>query len=213
MRPPSFRIAINVLCSQLRSLYDNGVTVRVDPAPGFSAFSQRQSTSLLWEITIVVGTTKNPNKNTKIERATEKLGIKLLHLSPEGAPVPQIMLSLAMANMNSRSRRDGLSAIELGTQCDQWVNGLQLLFLPSSYSAFLAGSSKPPPSSIPKDVVLTPSPTEDQDLPPISEDILSTTGPPEAPLDLSVANVTPPAPSAAKPTGKSYRTQKALFWQ
>ncbi|KAL9958282.1 hypothetical protein ACROYT_G035280 [Oculina patagonica] len=82
-----------------------------------------------------------------------------------------------------------------------------------SYSAFSAGSSKPPPSPIPKDVVLTPSPTEDQDLPPISEDILSTPGPPEAPLDLSVANVTPPAPSAAKPTGKSYRTQKALFWQ
>ena len=54
-----------VLCSQLRSLHDGGVTVRVDPAPS--------SPTTLLEI----GRVKNP----VAERAIEELGLELLNLS------------------------------------------------------------------------------------------------------------------------------------
>ncbi|CAH3041846.1 unnamed protein product [Porites lobata] len=118
------RNAIIMLCSQLRSLRDGGVIVRVDPAPGFSALA-KDRVLLSYGITLEVGRPKNPNKNPVAERAIEELGLEILNLSPEGGPVSQTTLSLATANMNSRIRRDGLSALELWTQRDQ-LTGAQL---------------------------------------------------------------------------------------
>ena len=51
--------------------------------------------------------------------------MELLHLSPEGGPTCTVSLALATANMNSRIRRDGLSAHGVWTQRDQ-LTGEQL---------------------------------------------------------------------------------------
>ena len=132
------RNALIVLCSQLRSLHDGGVTVRVDPAPGFCALAS-DPILLSHGITLEIGRVKNPNKNPVAERAIEELGLELLNLSPEGGPVSDITLALATANTNSRIRRDGLSAREVWTQRDQ-LTGEQLpivdrhLILSQNYS-------------------------------------------------------------------------------
>ena len=113
-----------MLCSQLRSLHHGGVTIRVDPAPGFCVLVNDKSL-LSHGITLEVGRVKNPNKNPVAERAVEELGMELLHLAPEGGPTSAVSLALATANMNSRIRRDGLSAHEVWTQRDQ-LTGEQL---------------------------------------------------------------------------------------
>ena len=132
------RNGLIVLCSQLRSLHDGGVTVRVDPAPGFCALAT-DPILLSHGITLEIGRVKNPNKNPVAERAIEELGLELLNLSPEGGPVSDVTLALATANTNSRIRRDGLSAQEIWTQRDQ-LTGEQLpivdrqLILSQNYS-------------------------------------------------------------------------------
>ena len=132
------RNGLLVLCSQLRSLHDGGVTVRVDPAPGFCALAT-DPILLSHGITLEIGRVKNPNKNPVAERAIEELGLELLNLSPEGGPVSDVTLALATANTNSRIRRDGLSAQEVWTQRDQ-LTGEQLpivdrqLILSQNYS-------------------------------------------------------------------------------
>ena len=132
------RNGLIVLCSQLRSLHDGGVTVRVDPAPGFCALAT-DPILLSHGITLEIGRVKNPNKNPVAERAIEELGLELLNLSPEGGPVSDVTLALATANTNSRIRRDGLSAQEVWTQRDQ-LTGEQLpivdrqLILSQNYS-------------------------------------------------------------------------------
>ena len=108
------RNAIMVLCSELRSLCDGGVTVRVDPAPGFVALTNDRMLQF-HGITLDVGRIKNPNKNPVAERAIEELGLELLSLNPEGGPMSKVTLALATANINSRIRRDGLSAREVWT--------------------------------------------------------------------------------------------------
>ena len=114
------RNALIVLCSQLRSLHDGGATVCVDPAPGFCALTT-DPILLSHGITLEISRDKNP----VAERAIEELGLELLNLSPEGGPVSDVTLTLAMANTNSRIRRDGLLAREVWTQRDQ-LTGEQL---------------------------------------------------------------------------------------
>ena len=132
------RNGLIVLCSQLRSLHDGGVTVRVDPAPGFCALVT-DPILLSHGITLEIGRVKNPNKNPVAEHAIEELGLELLNLSPEGGPVSDVTLALATANTNSRIHRDGLSAQEVWTQRDQ-LTGEQLpivdrqLILSQNYS-------------------------------------------------------------------------------
>ena len=67
------RNALIVLRSQLRSLHDGGVTVRVDPVPGFCALAS-DPILLSHGITLEIGRVKNPNKNPVAERAIEELG-------------------------------------------------------------------------------------------------------------------------------------------
>ena len=76
------RNAIIVLCSQLRSLQDGGMTVRVDPAPSFCSLAN-DPIFLSHGITLEIDRVKNPNKNPVAERAIEELGLELLNLSPE----------------------------------------------------------------------------------------------------------------------------------
>lgn len=118
------RDALLTLCSELRSLGDGGITIRVDPAPGFVAL---RADPLLQAqgIQLDIGRVKNPNKNPVAERAIEELGLECLNLSPDGGPLSHVTLALATANMNSRIRKGGLSAREVWTQRDQ-MSGQQL---------------------------------------------------------------------------------------
>ena len=118
------RDGLLILSVGLRSLCDHGVTIRVDPAPGFSALHNDKDL-LSHGIKLELGHAKNPNKNPVAERAVEELGLELLNISPEGGPISRVTLALATANLNSRIQRDGLSACELWTQRDQ-LTGEQL---------------------------------------------------------------------------------------
>ena len=118
------RDGLLILSVGLRSLCDHGVTIRVDPAPGFSALHNDKDL-LSHGIKLELGHAKNPNKNSVAERAVEELGLELLNISPEGGPISRVTLALATTNLNSRIRRDGLSACELWTQRDQ-LTGEQL---------------------------------------------------------------------------------------
>ena len=117
-RQEHLRDAILILCSELKSLRASGVTIRVDPAPGFSSLVN-DKTLTSYGIHLEVGRPKNPNKNPVAERAIAELGVGLLKLHPEGGPVTPVLLAHAVANKNSRIRRDGLSAREIWTQRDQ----------------------------------------------------------------------------------------------
>ena len=118
------RDGLLILSVGLRSLCDHGVTIRVDPAPGFSALHNDKDL-LSHCIKLELGHAKNPNKNPVAEHAVEELGLELLNISPEGGPISRVTLTLATANLNSRIRRDSLSACELWTQRDQ-LTGEQL---------------------------------------------------------------------------------------
>jgi hypothetical protein len=97
------RDALLILCSELRSLHAGGVTIRVDPAPGFSALTN-DKILISSAIHLEVGRPKNPNKNPVAEHAIGELGTELLNLHPEGGPVSKVVLALAVANLNSRIR-------------------------------------------------------------------------------------------------------------
>ena len=118
------RNGLMILCAQLCPLSDRGVSIRVDPAPGFVSLTKDKLLSSRG-IQLEIGRIKNVNKNPIAERAIKELGIELLHISPEGGPVSAVTLAIATSNMNNRIRRDGLSAQELWTQRDQ-ITGDQL---------------------------------------------------------------------------------------
>ena len=60
-----------------------------------------------------------------IDKGIKELIRELLILQPEGGPVSDLILSTAVANLNSRYRSSGMSSQELWTQRDQ-VTGKQL---------------------------------------------------------------------------------------
>jgi hypothetical protein len=123
-RHQDLRAGILVLCADVRSLGNEGVLIRVDPAPGFRTLTQ-DPTLKEYGIVLDVGYAKNANKNPVAERAIEELGIEFLKLSPEGGPLSGVTLAMATANLNSRIRKGGLSAREIWTQRDQ-ITGQQL---------------------------------------------------------------------------------------
>ena len=117
-RHDQLRNALLSMCAELRLLGDNPITVRVDRAPGFFALV-KDSDLAMHGIRLEIGHVKNVNKNPVIENAIKELGNELLQLSPDGGPVSTATLVLATANLNSRIRRDGLSARDVWTQRDQ----------------------------------------------------------------------------------------------
>ena len=123
-RHNDLRDAIITLFADMRNLGDAGTIIRVDSAPGFVALAHDPLLQQ-YGIALELGSPKNVNKNPVAERAIDELGLECLHLSPEGSPLTKVSLALAVANMNSRIRKGGLSARELFTQRDQ-LTGEQL---------------------------------------------------------------------------------------
>lgn len=118
------RDGLLLLLSGLTYLGNTHITIRVDPAPGFMALVN-DTLLLQRNIHLEIGHAKNPNKNPVAEHAVGEMATELLHIAPNGGPVSPLTLSLATANINTRIRRDGLSAREIWTQRDQ-VTGEQL---------------------------------------------------------------------------------------
>ena len=117
----SLREALIRLCIELRPLDGPVAVVRVDPAKGFEALVNDE---LLHSnrICIEIGRVKNLNKNPVGERAVQEVEEEILRQDASGGPVSSLMLSLAVATLNSRIRSRGLSAREMWFQRDQFTN-------------------------------------------------------------------------------------------
>ena len=96
-------------------------TIRVDPAPGFQALKD-DATLLALGITLEIGRAKNINKNPVAEKAVAEVEEELRRQAPNGEPLSQLGLSIAISRLNSRIRRQGLSAYECWTHRDQYSN-------------------------------------------------------------------------------------------
>ncbi|ESO98116.1 hypothetical protein LOTGIDRAFT_174331 [Lottia gigantea] len=108
----TFRDILSRLLLTMKPIDGPPVSVRVDPAPGFTPLVSDQ-TLLKLGISLEVGRIKNPNKSPVAERAIQELEGELLRQEPGGGPVTPLGLSIATARMNSRVRSHGLSAHEL----------------------------------------------------------------------------------------------------
>ena len=73
-------------------------------------------------IKIELGRILNKNKNPVVDKAIRELVRELLILNPIGGTISPAQLSQAIANLNCRYRKSGLSAHELWTQRDQITN-------------------------------------------------------------------------------------------
>ena len=111
------RDGIIILCSTMKSLAIH-ITVRIDSGPGLIALVDDPILKS-HDISLVLGRTKNKNKNPVAEKSVLEIGNEILKVSPRGGPITNTILALATSACNSRIRRDGLSARELWTQRDQ----------------------------------------------------------------------------------------------
>ncbi len=107
------------LCIGLCPLNGPFATVRTDPAPGFSALA-KDTVLAQYRLAIEVGDAKNINKNPVAERAIQELQGEILPLEPHCGVVTPLLLSVAVARLNSRIRSRGLSAREMLLQRDQF---------------------------------------------------------------------------------------------
>ena len=112
-------------CNLLRPSTASSVTIRVDPHPANQSLAAslecQQSNSILSKnnIKLELGRALNKNKNCVVDKAIRELIREILILQPEGGPITSLMLSKAVANLNSRYRRTGMSSQELWTKRDQ----------------------------------------------------------------------------------------------
>jgi hypothetical protein len=115
----TLRDALLRLSSGLHPLDGPPAVIRVDPAPGFVALKDDDMLRELG-ICLEIGRVKNINKNPVAEKAIYELECELIRLEPGGGSVTPLLLSLALARLNSRIRTGGLSSRELWTQRDQF---------------------------------------------------------------------------------------------
>ncbi len=107
------------LCFGLRPLDGPFAIVRTGPAPGFSALA-KDTVLTQYRLAIEVGDAKNINKNPVAEKAIQELQGKILRLEPHCRVVTPLLLSVAVAWLNSRIRSRGMSACEMLLQSDQF---------------------------------------------------------------------------------------------
>ena len=114
----------NILCPSSAT----NIKIRVDPASAHESLFKRSSKdSILAKncITLEIGRHLNKNKNAVVDKCIKEIHRELLIINPAGGQISQSTLSEAIANLNSRYRRSGLSAHEIWTQRDQ-LTGEQL---------------------------------------------------------------------------------------
>nr|XP_039271301.1 uncharacterized protein LOC120345813 [Styela clava] len=95
--------------------------IRTDSAPAFASMAKNNRLAK-HRLTLELGHSKNINKNPIAEKAVQEVQEELLRLAPDNQPVSHVTLSVALANLNSRLRKRGLSSREMWTQRDQFTN-------------------------------------------------------------------------------------------
>ncbi|KAL1265735.1 hypothetical protein QQF64_003762 [Cirrhinus molitorella] len=118
-RKETLREGIVRLCIGLCPLDGPFAVVRTDPAPGFSALA-KDTALTQYRLAIEVGDAKNINKNPVAEKAIQELQGEILRLEPHCGVVTPLLLSVAVARLNSRIRSRGMSAREMLLQRDQF---------------------------------------------------------------------------------------------
>ena len=99
------------------------ITVKTDNAAAFQGLVRKNDPHLQKaEITLVLSEVMNKNSNAVIDKGILELEKELLNLQPDGQPISQTTLSIAINNLNSkRLRRNGkLTASEIHTSRDAW---------------------------------------------------------------------------------------------
>ncbi|CAB4039229.1 Retrovirus-related Pol poly from transposon opus, partial [Paramuricea clavata] len=117
----TLRDALAKLCSELHPMEGPPAIIRVDPAPGFVALRTDPTLKRLG-LSLEIGRVKNSNKNPVAEKAIAELEEEILRQAPNGGPISTVTLAIATSRLNSRLRREGLSARELWTQRDQFTH-------------------------------------------------------------------------------------------
>ena len=118
-RKETLRGALIRLCVGLCPLDGPFAVIRTDPAPGFAALAGDEVLAS-HRLVIEVGNAKNINKNPVAERAVQEVQQEVLRLEPNCRVVTPLLLSIAIARLNSRVRSRGLSAREMLLQRDQF---------------------------------------------------------------------------------------------
>ena len=113
-RRDTMRDSLINLCIGLRPLDGPPAVIRTDPAPGFGALVN-DALLAKYRLTIELGRVKNVNNNPVAEKAVRELECELVHQPPTGGTVTQLVLSVAIANLNTRVRNKGFSVRELWT--------------------------------------------------------------------------------------------------
>lgn len=109
---PSLRDGLICLTSLFRSTHDPLISIRVDPASAFRSLVKDQIVAK-YNIQIDIGDEKNPNKNPIAERCNSELHAELCKLQPQGGPIVNVVLAVAISNMNALIRGIGLSSMEI----------------------------------------------------------------------------------------------------
>ena len=79
-------------------------TIRVDPAPSFRAL-KNDPALLTLGITLEIGRAKNINKNPVAEKAVAEVEEELRRQAPNGEPITQLRLSIAISRLNTAVAR------------------------------------------------------------------------------------------------------------
>ena len=109
------------LCVRLIPLDGPSATIRTDPVPGFQKLVQ-DTILAQHRIVIELGRAKNINKNPVTEKSIQELEDEILKLDRDRSTITNSQLAIAVANLNSRLRSQGLSSREMWTQHDQFTS-------------------------------------------------------------------------------------------
>ena len=109
------------LCVGLIPLDGPSATICTDPAPGFQKLVQ-DTILAQHRIVIELGRAKNINKNPVTEKSIQELEDEILKLDRDRSTVTNSQLAIAVANLNSWLRSQGLSSHEMWTQRDQFTS-------------------------------------------------------------------------------------------
>ena len=108
-RAKTLRTAVIQSCIEVRSLDGPFAVVRTDLSPGFQALVN-DKTLHSHRISVQFESFKNANKNPVAERAVQEVREYILKIDPTAHAVSSLVLSLAVASVNSTIRKCGLSA-------------------------------------------------------------------------------------------------------
>ena len=95
--------------------------VRVDSAPGFRALIDDPMLRK-YRIQVEVGRKKNPNHNPVAEKAIQELESELVRQIAHTDIVTARILVVVTARLNTRIQNNGMSALEMWFQRDQYTN-------------------------------------------------------------------------------------------